>query len=198
MIYSPIEVGLMTTMIQDKLYTADELLKMPDGDRYELVGGKLVERHMGMESSFVALRIGTKINLFLQQFPIGLAFGADGSYQCFPDAPEKVRKPDVSFIRNGRLPNDAPPKGHCRIPPDLAVEVLSPNDLAYDVDEKIGEYLAVGIPLIWIVNPPLRTVRIHRQQASPLGSGAILSSTEMIIGEDVLPGFSCVINEFFG
>ena len=73
---------------------------------------------MGMESSLVAMRIGRKIGRFLDEQPIGLLFGADASYQCFPDAPDKIRKADISVIRNGRLPENKPPKGHYRLAPD--------------------------------------------------------------------------------
>src|SRR4051795_8542847 len=127
----------MTIAAPPKLFTPEDLLRLPDAVNYELVDGKLVERNMGMESSRVAARILALIAFFLRDGRQRLLFGADGSYQCFPEAPDKVRRPDVSFIRDGRLPGDRAPEGHCRIPPDLAVEVVSPNDLAYEVEEKV-------------------------------------------------------------
>ena len=51
-------------------------------------------------------------------------------YQCFPHDPGLVRKPDVSFVRYGRFPGGVLPEGWAKIPPDLAVEVVSPNDTA--------------------------------------------------------------------
>jgi Uma2 family endonuclease len=179
-------------------FTPDDLLNLPDAVNYELVDGQLVERHMGMESSLVAAIVIGEIRQFLKQQPIGLVFGADASYRCYPDAPDKVRKPDVSFIRNGRLPGDRVPKGHCPIAPDLAVEVVSPNDLAYELDEKVAEYQAAGVPLVWVVNPAIRRVRIHRPATAPLGSIAELTANDVITGEDVLPGFRCPVREFFG
>ena len=64
------------------------------------------------------------------------------SYQCFPAAPEKVRRPDTSFIRLGRLPGEELPEGHLRIAPDLAVEVVSPNDKEENLTIKVANYLA--------------------------------------------------------
>lgn len=178
------------------LITPEELLRMPDGVDYELVDGKLVERNMGMESSEIAARILILIGIFLRDKRLGRLFGADASYQCFPD-PDKVRKPDVSFIRAERLLGDRILKGHCPIHPDLVVEVISPGDLAYEVEEKVAEYLAAGVPLVWVVNPPTRTVRIRRPRSSPQGIGSELAETDTITGEDVLPGFSCAVRDFF-
>ena len=188
----------MTTITPRTIFTPDDLLKLPDAVSYELVDGKLVERNMGMESSEIALRIAFRLGLFLRDHPIGRLFGADAGYQCFPESPGKVRKPDVSFIRSGRLPGDRTPQGHCPIHPDLAVEVVSPGDLSYEVEEKVAEYLRAAVPLVWVVHPPTRTVRIHRPRQSPQERVSDLTDAETITGEDVLPGFSCAVKDFFG
>jgi Uma2 family endonuclease len=187
----------MTIANPGTLFTPDDLLRMEDAVNYELVDGKLVERHMGMQSSRIGMRVGLLIGKYLELHPEGLVYGADAGYQCFTNAPNTVRKPDVSVVRAGRFPDNREPEGHCRIAPDLAVEVVSPNDLAYEVEEKVAEYLEAGIPLVWIVNPPTRTVRIHRPKSSPRGPIAELSGDDAITGEDVLPGFSCKVSEFF-
>jgi Uma2 family endonuclease len=180
------------TIAPGKTYTPEDLLSLPDAVNYELVDGILVERKMGSESSLIAGIILTLLNNFIRGKRVGLVFGADCGYQCFPDAPDKVRKPDVSFVASGRLPGDRPPKGHTKIAPDLAVEVISPNDLAYEIEDKVAEYLAAGVKLVWVVNPASRTVRV---QAGP--NGAILRSDDTITGGDVLPGFECRVAEFF-
>jgi Uma2 family endonuclease len=177
--------------------TPEQLLNLPDAVNYELVDGQLVVRHMGSESSAIALAIGSLLRTFVRSRHAGHVFAADCGYLCFPDAPGKIRKPDVSFIRTGRLPNERPPLGHIEISPDLAVEVLSPRDLAYEVDEKITEYLAAGVRLIWVVNPKTRTVRIHRPGDVQRGPISTLNHNETITGEEVLPGFECQVLEFF-
>jgi Uma2 family endonuclease len=182
------------TLAPARILTPDDLLSLPDAVNYELVDGNLVERKMGSESSAIAMVIGVLLSNFVRGKSLGFVFGADGSYQCFPDAPDKVRKPDVSFIASARLPGGKPPKGHTKAAPDLAVEVISPNDLATEIDEKVAEYLAAGVKLVWVVSPNTRTVRVHRP-----GSGTIrsLSESETITGEDFLPGFECRVGEFF-
>ena len=187
----------MTIANPGSVFTPDDLLRMEDAVNYELVDGKLVERHMGMESSEIALRIAFLLALFLRDHRLGRLFGADASYQCFPNAPTKVRKPDVSFIRSERLSSGRAPTGHSPVSPDLAVEVVSPGDLAYELEEKVAEYLQAGVPLVWVVNPPTRTVRIHRPKTSARGPVSELSGDDMITGEDVLADFSCKVSEFF-
>jgi Uma2 family endonuclease len=188
----------MSTMTSALPVTPEELLAMPDSVNFELVDGRLVERNMGWESSEIAARILILLGIFLREHPLGRLAGADAGYRCFPDAPGKVRQPDVSFIRSTRLPADRTPAGHCPIAPDLAVEVISPGDLAYEVDEKVSEYLKAGVPLVWVVNPHGRTVRIHRPRGAARPSVSELEAGDAITGEDVLPGFPCGVREFFG
>ena len=157
------------TVAAGKIFTPEDLLSLPDAVDYELVDGNLVERKMGSESSVIAGIILTILSNFIRGKRMGCVAGADCSYQCFPDAPNKVRKPDVSFVRSGRLPGDKSPTGHTKIAPDLAVEVLSPNDNASEIDDKIVEYLAAGVKLVWVVNPTSRTVRVHPSASPPAG-----------------------------
>ncbi|MBW3596832.1 MAG: Uma2 family endonuclease [Planctomycetes bacterium] len=174
-------------------YTASDLLEMPDGDRYELAGGQLVEREMGAESSWVAGNVHTHLNNFVLQHELGWALPEGTSFQCFPDDPERVRRPDVSFIARGRLASDILPRGHCRIAPDLAVEVVSPRDSYYEVDQKVSEYLAAGVQQVWVVNPDNRTLRVHHLNG-PLSH---LNENDVVSGEDLLPVFGRRVGDFF-
>lgn len=175
-------------------YTAEDLLTMPDGDRYELVGGRLVEKQMGMKAAAIAGRVFRAVDRFLDSQPIGRAFPDGAGYQCFSDDREKVRKPDVSFVAKGRLPGDEVPEGHATVPPDLAVEVISPNDRYGEIDIKIGEYLAAGVKLVWIVSPDSRTVKVYRPGETAI---RVLRETDTLDGEDVLPGFRCPVGDLF-
>ena len=84
-------------------YTPDDLLKMPDGNRYELVDGNLVERIVSLWSSYVAGRLHNLLSNHCQKNSLGWVLPEGTSYQCFPDDPERVRRPDTSFIRRERL-----------------------------------------------------------------------------------------------
>jgi Uma2 family endonuclease len=183
----------MSAPTLERPITPDELLAMPDGDLYELVDGRLVERHMGARSSFVASQLVRLLGNYCAANAAGWYWGPDAGYQCFPDRPSLVRKPDVSFIRRGRLPGEEAPEGHTRIPPDLAVEVVSPKDLAYEVSEHVEDYRRAGVRLVWVVDPSVRTVLVYRLDGSIAG----LREGGELDGEDVVPGFRCPVAELF-
>ena len=183
----------MSTAIHTR-YTPEELLTMPDGDRYELVDGELVELNVSFLSSYVAGEIHRRLANHSLDHRQAWVAPEGTSYQCFPDSPNKVRKPDTSAIRLERLSAvEALTAGHLTIPPDLAVEVTSPGDSVYEVDQKIQDYQQAGVPLVWEVNPELRTIIIHRAD----GTLTRLSENDDITGESVLPGFRCRVGEFF-
>ena len=148
---------------------------------------------MGARSSHVGGELAYLLKVFNHTTPVGWVLPADASYQFLPDRPNLVRKPDVSFIRLGRLPNEELPNGHIRLPPDLAVEVVSPNDLYYEVEEKVREYRQAGVRLLWIVVPPSRSVLVRRLD------GTITEAHEgdELSGEDVVPGFRCRVADIF-
>jgi len=154
----------MSTVVAAELtYTPEDLLSMGDaGKGFELVSGHLVEKNMGGFASSVASLINYLLITHGRMKGLGWVLDSEGSYQCFPDDRRKVRKPDVSFIRRGRLPDERLPDGHIAIAPDLAVEVVSPNDTTYEVDTKVQESLSAGVPLVWVVNPRARTIHVYR------------------------------------
>ena len=183
--------------IAEARYSAADLLKMSDGDRFELVNGELVEKNMGWESSRIGLRLARFLDAHCDSHQLGWVNGPDAGYRCyeeaFPDDPDRIRKPDVSFIRLERLsPNDRP-EGHCEVVPDLVAEVISPNDLYYEVREKTEEYLQTGVRLVWVVDPHTRSVQVHRAN----GSTEELHELQELDGEDVVPGFRLLVSELF-
>jgi len=174
-------------------FTAADLRALPNEKDYELVDGHLEELHVGVLSGLVGARLFLLLGTFCQHRNLGAVLGMDFGYQCFLDDPEKVRKPDVSFIRAERMTGIEASWAYCRIAPDLAAEVISPNDLTYDVSRKVDGYLAAGVRLVWVLDPSNRSVAIYRQS----GAYSLLSSTEELTGEDVVPGFRCQLSELF-
>jgi Uma2 family endonuclease len=172
-------------------YTPEDLLAMPDGKSFELVNGQLVERKMGAESSQVGGRLYARLDRFCEEHNLGIVWPADNGYQCFPHAPGLVRRPDVSFVKKGRLPGDVAPDGWVKIPPDLAVEVVSPNDSIEEFEEKLEDYQKAGVPLVWVIYPKRRKARVFRLN----GPEVVLSEDGELSGEDVIPGFRCPLRE---
>ena len=174
--------------------TPEELLAMPDGGHYELIDGELKERRVSVLSNFVALEIGGILRNHCHEHNQGWLFAAAQGYHCFPWKPSKVRRADVSFIRRDRyswqqLTHD----GFMTIAPDLAVEVVSTNDLVGELDEKVDEYLRAGVKLVWVVRPAARAVQVFRANRSE----SWLWAADELSGEDVLPGFRCQVGDLF-
>ncbi|MFN0053582.1 MAG: Uma2 family endonuclease [Planctomycetales bacterium] len=182
---------MCATIIQS--YTPEDLLEMSDGDFYELVDGHLVKRNLGAEASAIAMQLGIELGIFLRGRGTRWVFGEGTGFQCFPDSPDKVRKPDVSVVDSRRLEHGTLPNGYLRLHPDLAVEVVSPNDLVYEIDEKVQEFLDADVPVVWVVNPQLKTVRVHR----PDGTSVTLSGQDELVGEGFLEGFRCRVDQLF-
>jgi Uma2 family endonuclease len=172
-------------IVRPQRITPEEFERMSGTDGYELIDGVPREVNMGGESSFVNNEFGSVIRDFVRANGLGFTFDSSCTFQCFPRNPGSVRKPDVSFVRRGRFPNDRIPRGHVRIPPDLAVEVVSPNDEWYEVERKLEDYLSAGVPLIWVVNPDVRTVHVYQSD----GTVRRLRDADELTGEPVLPGF---------
>lgn len=175
--------------------TAADLLAMPDGKYYELIDGQLEARDVGFESVRIATRLIIFLGAYCDQMKLGWVLGSDAGYQCFAPDSQRVRRPDVSFISLEKIPLDHPPMGFIHIAPDLAVEVVSPNDVADDLDKKVIEYLDAGVRLVWVIHPVIRQVLVYRPN-----SAEALSFHDELSGEDIIPGFrvkiSDVLNKF--
>ena len=102
------------TLIQPKV-SPDDLLRMhDDGIAYELVNGELMEKATGWEESWIASELAFYLQAECKRHhpSLGWVVAGKATYQCFDDDPEKVRRPDASFIARGRLPGAHRPKGH--------------------------------------------------------------------------------------
>lgn len=175
--------------------TADELLALPTGmgKRYELVAGELrTMSPSGWRHGQIVANVSDLLGVFIRQKKLGRWFGAETGFLLKRD-PDTVRAPDFAFIANSRLPKSAPAEAFWPGAPDLAVEVLSPGDTAGEVAEKIEEWLASDCIAVWIVDPKLHTITIYRSATDV----QIKAAGETLVGDPVVPGFSCVVDELF-
>jgi Uma2 family endonuclease len=177
-----------------KLITAEEFLRMPrppDGSRQELVRGVIetMPPPGGLHGAR-CWRVARRLGNFVEEHGIGHVFINDTGFVS-ERGPDTVRGPDVSFWSKQRLSEI--PEGYIEIPPDLAVEVVSPTDHYSHVRRKVREYLDKGVRLIWVVDPFDRSVTVYRS----LKDEDILTDTQTVDGSDVLPGFSCRVADLF-
>jgi len=175
--------------ISRRVATEEDLLAMPeDGRKYELVDGEIRVSPAGDRHSAIALALGARLLAFAKDHRLGHVCGADAGFRL-PGG--NVRSPDASFVAAGRFPNDRLPEDWGSLAPDLAVEVLSPGDRPRHVLDKVGEYLEAGVRLVWVIDPRHSRATAYRS----LTDVSELAATDVLDGEDVLPGFRCRLDE---
>jgi Uma2 family endonuclease len=167
------------------------------GDRLvELVDGILVEKGMGFREGFLGLWIGHLLQVYLDTDNLGLVAGSDGMIRFKLDL---VRMPDVSFIRWDSVddPNEIenPAGAFLEVPPDLAVEVLSPSNTRREMEIKLGEYAKAGVKLVWYVDPERKEVDVY-PKGNPKRKKT-LGVTDTLDGGNVLPGFAVPVARIF-
>lgn len=171
--------------------TLEEFLKLPETKPYsEFVDGEVVQKPMPtLDHGIVQHLLSLVIGSFLRANPLGIC---GGEIRCIigPPGQEVSRLPDFMVVLWERLRGhrgDGPLHGA----PDLAVEVMSPDDRWSDVMAKVELYLAYGARLVWVIDPEARTVMVFD---SPSAS-RILREHDELDGGPVLPGFSVAVRE---
>ena len=175
--------------------TAEEFFQMPpppDGAKAELVRGEIeTVCRPGFEHGWRQLRIGGLLDHFGRSTGHGRAVVETGI--VVERDPDTVRGPDISYWSAERLPLDCVPKGYPDLAPDVGIEVLSPHNKMARIRDKMAEYFRRGVRMVWIIDPEDRTVAVYRS----MDEGRVYHENAVISGEDVLPGFSCRVSEFF-
>jgi Uma2 family endonuclease len=151
----------------------------------------IVREPPGYRHGRVAARLAKILMDHVDERVLGDVLAAETGFKLASD-PDTVRAPDVAFVRGDRVP-DPPPAGFAAFAPDLAVEVLSPNDRPGEVLAKVADWLNAGSALVWVVDPARRFARVYRAD----GSEAVVSGDGTLDGEDVLPGFACPLAALF-
>ena len=177
------------------LFTAEELICLPsDERRLELVKGKLYEMApAGGRHGLIAGEIFGLLRNHVRSLGLGQVFAAETGFTLQRN-PDTVRAPDAAFVAKDRMPQGETPDGYLALAPDLAIEVISPNDRPRAVREKVADWLNAGTRLVWVIYPASRTVTVHR----PPSSVEELGGEDTLDGAEVIPGFSCVLGELFG
>ena len=173
--------------------TADELLLLPnDGCRYELVQGVLEKRALADEQhGKMAMALGWRLAQFVSEHGLGEVYTAETGFKLRAD-PDTVRAPDASFVSRARLENAPPGRGYRQGPPDLAVEVVSPNDRPPEVAEKVYEWLLYGAAEVWVLDPERRSVTVYRP-----GEDLRILGEQDTLRSPLLPEWALPLSELF-
>jgi Uma2 family endonuclease len=162
-----------------------------DTDReYEIINGQPEEKIMGgARHGGIGARLIIELGIHVKVQHLGSVYGPDTSFQIG----RNERMPDVSFVAAARIPGEGEPEGAWPIPPDLAVEIVSPTDLHEKLMTKILEYLSAGVRQVWLISPEHRTVTVY----SSYTDVKIVDEAGELGGGDVIPGFRLPVAELF-
>ncbi len=185
---------MATTHTKPRPITAEELLKLhSEGVHGELIRGVLCETMPpGLDHAEIVYRLSGLLWDYLKTHRIGRAFSGDPGIWIERD-PDTVRAPDIAFYVEERMTRGESVPGYAEIVPDLAIEVVSPNDTVPEANDKARMWVANGVRLVWLVWPDWGTVEVFRPEEDVVE----LSGDAVLEGQDVLPGFSTAVSEIF-
>ncbi|MDZ4671545.1 MAG: Uma2 family endonuclease [Phototrophicales bacterium] len=180
--------------VKEKLYTAEEFwefyqLPENEGRRFELVDGEIIEMPpSSLPNSYIAVRISYFLSGYAIKTGLGHVFGADGGSRLDNNL---IRIPDVSFISTTRL---VAVTGKLMPPPDLAVEVVSPDE---DIFRKAREYLYNGVIEVWAIYPQSRELIIFWLDENRQVTTKQYGIDDIIRNRAILPDFEMPIRDIF-
>ena len=175
------------------LVTAEVFAGMGDIGACELIEGEIVKMTpAGEEHGEIAATVCILLGAHVRSLNLGKVCTCDTGILMHSD-PDTVRTPDVLFVSTEKAGTGQRRRGFLTFPPDLVVEVVSPDDRWVSITEKVAQYLDFGVPLVWVVDPRNEEVRVHetRDRVQIVGRGQELT------GGGVVPGFSCKVDEIF-
>jgi Uma2 family endonuclease len=183
----------MEPAAEDRLWTTDDYLQLPeDGRRHELQAGILIAepqafpRHGQIQAELTGI-----LRDFVKPRRLGVVLTQVGF--LLSRHPDTIRAPDVAFVRRDRFDANEATRTFFRGAPDLAIEILSPSNRPGEIHAKVADYLAAGSKLVWVIDPAHDLVSAYRSLLAPRR----LESSDLLSGEDVLPGFSISVAALF-
>ena len=165
-----------------------------DEPLYEIVNGQMVEQPpMGADESRLAFRLASKIDQLAERGGLGQA--VTETLFRLQSRPNLQRRPDAAFVSTTRWPRGRRiPRGNAwDVIPDLAVEVISPTNLAEEVPTKVREYFEAGVRRVWVVYPHESLVYEYDSPRSI----RVLGLDDALEGGEIIPGFRLALADLF-
>lgn len=181
-------------LVQKKVWTDAEFMALRrEGHRYEIVNGELIDMgNSGAKHGNICSILMILIGSYVLTHKLGSMFDSSTAFK-FKNG--NKRSPDISFVAKERLQGlEELPTGFLDGAPDLAVEVLSPNNTIEEIDTKVAEYFENGARLVWVINAVQNYVLVYRSGQEP---ERLLKSSDVLDGEEIIPGFTLPVAELF-
>lgn len=179
---------------QARLLTSEELPAAVGDTPGELVRGEFIEMTpTGGPHAEVEANIAYELNRFVKGKGLGKVLCGEIGI-ITERGPDTVRGADVAFISIERLGQRASAgSGYLDVAPELVVEIVSPNDRWSHIQEKLTEYFAIRVQIVWLVDPKRRQLTVYRS----LTDATLLESSAILSGGAMLPGFEIAVAELF-
>jgi len=160
-------------------------------ERAELVAGQVIELSpSGFRHGRIVMASGSLLREHVTQHGLGVVV-TDAGFILSRDPPT-VRGPDLAVVLASRLPSPQPLRFFPG-PPDLAVEVLSPDDRPGKVAAKVADYLRAETAAVYVADPDAQTVTVHSRE------GAVrYGRDEFVDGAPILPEFRVGVRALLG
>jgi Uma2 family endonuclease len=175
-----------------RLVTADELLRMPSEIRCELVRGEV--RTMtpnGGEHGDIAQLLAERIGSHVRAHRLGKYYGPNVGF-WIERGPDTVRAPDGAFVRAERFRGRGRNRGYIEGAPDLAIEILSPNDRRTRAVEKCRMWVAAGAATVVLIDPDRQAVTVFTAD----GESEVAADGSLTFGE-LIPGIAIALRDLF-
>jgi len=174
--------------------TAEELLQLPDDDLcHELINGELITMPLPrIPHGRISLRLAIPLGQFVWDHDLGEIYDNAGFQLTWN--PDTVLGPDIAFLSKERLKEVAEVKGYWQGPPDLAVEVYTPEYRKGKISERISRLFNAGTKQVWIVHLKTSTVTVYRS----ISDATTFSGSDYLEAPDLLPGFRIPLDRIFG
>jgi Uma2 family endonuclease len=172
----------------------EDVLAVQDEPLYEIVNGQRVDLPpMSAYATWIASRLHGRLWPYAEDK--GLGTSVTEMLFVLDAEPNLRRRPDVAFVSTARWPLDRalPETGDWDVVPDLAVEVISPNDVFKDVLAKVREYFHYGVQVVWVFAPEERQVYVYDSPTHV----RILTGQDELMGGEVVPGFRLPLGQLF-
>ena len=187
------DISTLENVLSDKdTYTAEDYFKLPQGAPYQLIGGKLVMNPSPIPyHQEISRKLSQKIGSFIEENNLGTLYYSPLDV-IFSE--QEVYQPDIIFISNDNA--NIIREKNIQGPPDMAIEILSPETAYYDLREKFKVFEKCGVKEYWIVDPGLKKMEIYENKDKKF---KIFSEAEGggVVSSKVLDGLSISLIEVF-
>ena len=172
--------------------TADEFERSPYAETYELIRGELYSIvPAGTLHGIITNRLSALLTVYVLDKGLGEVAAAETGFRLDSNS---VVGADIAFVSREQLDRFGIPDSYFPVAPALAVEVVSQSNTSDEIATKVEGYLKSGSRMVWVVYPKRKVVVVYRTN----NTVSFLHETDELVGEEVLPGFSCPLEKIFG